>query len=170
MLGKHTLAPNEKTEIKVIYDTERRPGPFQKHVTLTTNIPGHEEIEIFVFKGVVEEAPGPKIAVVPRRVVLDGAERGTGKKQAFSITNEGSLPLVITDIRSYDGKTVYFDGSRTGNITIEPGQTKIRELQLPGIDGDKEKGEYILIRSNARNAEKSGLHIMIQYPAIDMKK
>ena len=57
MLGKHTLAPNEKTEIKVIYDTETLPGPFQKHVTLTTNIPGHEEIEIFMFKGVVEEAP-----------------------------------------------------------------------------------------------------------------
>ena len=170
MLGKHTLAPNEKTEIKVIYDTETRPGPFQKHVTLTTNIPGHEEIKIFMFKGVVEEAPGAKIAVVPRRVVLEGVERGTGKKQAFSITSEGSLPLVITDIRSYDGKTVYFDGSRTGNITIEPGQTKIRELQLPGIDGDKEKGEYILISSNARNVGNSGLYIMIKYPAIDMKK
>jgi len=170
MLGKHTLAPNEKTEIKVSYDTETRPGPFQKYVTLTTNIPGHEEIEIFVFKGDVEEAPGAKIAVVPRRVVLEGAERGAGKKQAFSITNEGSLPLVITDIRSDDGKTVYFDGSKAGNITIEPDQTKIRELQLPGIDGDKEKGEYILIRSNARNAGSSGLHIMIQYPAIDMKK
>ena len=170
MLGKHTLAPNEKTEIKVIYDTETLPGPFQKHVTLTTNIPGHEEIEIFVFEGVVEEAPGAKIAVVPRRVVLEGAERGTGKKQAFSITNEGSLPLVITDIRSDDGKTVYFDGSKAGNITIEPDKTKIQELQLPGINGNKEKGEYILILSNARNVGDSGLHILIQYPAIDMKK
>jgi hypothetical protein len=170
MLGKHTLDPNEKTEIKVSYDTEKRPGPFEKYISLTTNIPGHEEIDIFVFRGNVEEAPGAKISVAPRRVVLEGTERSTGMKQAFSITNEGSLPLVITDIRSYDGKTVYFDGSRTGNITIEPGQTKIRELQLPGIDGDKEKGEYILIRSNARNVGNSGLHIMIKYLAIDMKK
>ena len=170
MLGKHTLAPNEKTEIKVIYDTEKRPGPFQKHVTLFTNIPGHEEIVIFMFKGVVEEAPGAKIAVVPRRVVLEGVERGTGKKQAFSITNEGSLPLVITDIRSDDGRTVYFNGSKAGNITIEPDKTKIQELQLPGINGDEEIGEYILIRSNARNVDDSGLHILIQYPAIDMKK
>ena len=170
MLGKHTLAPNEKTEIKVSYDTETRPGPFEKHVSLTTNIPGHEEIDIFVFKGDVEEAPGAKIAVVPRRVVLAGAERGSGKKQAFSITNEGSLPLVITDIRSDDGKTVYFDGSKAGNITIEPDQTKTHEIPLPGIEGNKEKGEYILIRSNARNAENSGLHIMIQYPATDTEK
>ena len=170
MLGRHTLAPNEKTELKVSYDTEMRPGPFEKHVGLTTNITGHEEIDIFVFRGIVEEAPGAKIAVVPRRVVLEGAERDNGKKQVFTITNEGSLPLVITDIRSNDGKTVYFDGSKAGNITIEPDQTKTRELQLPGIDGDKEKGEYILIRSNAKNAGNSGLHIMIQYLAIDMKK
>ena len=170
MLGKHTLAPNEKTEIKVSYDTEMRPGPFEKYISLTTNIPGHEEIDIFVFRGNVEEAPGAKIVVAPRRVVLEGTERGAGKKQAFSITNEGALPLVITDIRSDDGKTVYFDGSKAGNITIEPDQTKTRELQLPGIDGDEEKGEYILIRSNARNAGNSGFHIMIQYPAIDMKK
>ena len=170
MLGKHTLAPNEKTEIKVSYDTEKRPGPFEKHISLTTNIPGHEEIDIFVFTGNVEEAPGAKIAVVPRRIVLEGAERGTGKKQAFSITNEGALPLVITEIRSDDGKTVYFDGSKAGNITIESDQTKIRELQLPGIDGGQEKGEYILIYSNARNAGDSGFHIMILYPAIDTKK
>jgi len=170
MLGKHTLAPNEKTELKVSYETEMRPGPFEKYVSLTTNIPGHEEIDVFVFKGNVEEAPGAKIVVAPRRVVLKGTERSTGKKQAFSITNEGSLPLVITDIRSNDGKTVYFDGSKAGNITIEPDKTKIRELQLPGIDGDQEKGEYILIRSNARNVDDSGLHIMIQYPATDIKK
>jgi hypothetical protein len=170
MLGKHTLAPDEKTEIKVSYDTERRPGPFEKHVSLTTNIPGHEEIDIFVFRGNVEEAPGAKISVVPRRVVLEGTERGTGKKQAFSITNEGSLPLVITDIRSDDGKTVYFNGSKAGNITIEPDKTKIQELQLPGINGDEEKGEYILIHSNARNVDDSGLHILIQYPAIDKKR
>ena len=170
MLGKHTLAPNEKTEIKVIYDTETLPGPFQKHVTLTTNIPGHEEIDIFVFRGNVEEAPGAKISVAPRRVVLEGTERSTGMKQAFSITNEGSLPLVITDILSDDGKTAYFNGSKAGNITIEPDKTKIQELQLPGINGDEEKGEYIIIRSNARNVNDSGLHILILYPATDMKK
>ena len=170
MLGKHTLAPNEKTEIKVSYDTEKRPGPFEKHVSLTTNIPGHEEIDIFVFRGNVEEAPGAKILVAPRKVVLEGAERVTGKRQAFSITNEGLLPLVITDIRSDDGKTVYFNGSKAGNITIEPDKTKIQELQLPGINGNKEQGEYILILSNARNVGDSGLHILIQYPAIDTKK
>jgi len=163
MLGKHTLDPNEKTELKVSYATAGRPGPFEKKVTLTTNVPGHEKIEIFMMKGEVLEAPAAKIAVVPRRVVLAGAERSAGKKQAFSVTNEGSLPLVITDIQSKDGKTVYYDGSKAGNMTIEPGQAKTIELQLPGNSGEKEERELILIHSNAKNAGEAGLFIMIQY-------
>ncbi len=165
MLGKHTLDPNEKTELKVSYATAGRPGPFEKTVTFITNIPGHEKIEIFMMKGQVLEAPGAKIAIVPRRVVLAGAERSTGKKQAFAFTNEGSLPLVITDIRSKDGKTVYYDGSKDGNITIEPAQTKTLELQLAGNSGEKEERDLILIRSNAKNAGESGIFIMIQYGA-----
>ena len=165
MLGKHTLEPNEKTELKVSYATAGRPGTFEKKVTLTTNIPGHEKIEIFMMKGEVLETPAPKIAVVPRRVILAGAERSTGKKQTFSVTNEGSLPLVINDIRSKDGKTVYYDGSKAGNITIEPAQTKTIELQLPGNNGEKEEKEYILIRSNAKNAGEAGIFVLVQYGA-----
>jgi hypothetical protein len=165
MLGKHTLNPNEKTELKVVYPTAGRPGPFEKKITFTTNIPGQEKIEIFMMKGEVREAPGAKIVVVPRRVVLAGAERSTGKKQTFSVTNEGSLPLVITGIRSKDGKTVYYDGAKEGNITVEPAQTKTIELQLPGNSGEKEEREFILIHSNAKNAGESGIFIMVQYSA-----
>jgi hypothetical protein len=165
MLGKHTLNPNEKTELKVVYPTAGRPGAFEKRITFTTNIPGQEKIEIFMMKGEVQEAPGAKIVVVPRRVVLAGAERSTGKKQAFSVTNEGSLPLVITGIRSKDGKTVYYDGAKEGNITVEPAQTKTIELQLPGNSGEKEEREFILIHSNAKNAGESGIFIMVQYGA-----
>jgi hypothetical protein len=118
-----------------------------------------------MMKGEVLEAPGAKIGVVPRRVVLAGAERDTGKKQAFSITNEGSLPLVITAIRSKDGKTSYYDGAKEGNITIEPAQAKSLELQLPGKAGEKEEREFILILSNARNVGESGIFILVQYGA-----
>ncbi len=165
MLGKHTLNPNEKTDLKVVYATAGRPGPFEKKVTLLTGIPGHEKIPIFVIKGDVLEAPGAKITVVPRRIVLAGAERSTGKKQAFTVTNEGTLPLVITGIRSKDGSNVYYDGSKEGNITVEPAQNKTMELQLPGKSGEKEEGELILIFSNAKNAGESGLFIMVQYGA-----
>jgi hypothetical protein len=163
MLGKHALNPNEKTELKVSYTTKGSPGHFEKEVIFTTNIPGHEKIEIFKMKGDVREAPGAKIAATPRRVVLAGNELTAGKKQAFALTNEGSLPLVITGIHSRDGKTVYYDGAMKGSITIEPGQTKTVELQLKGKSDETTDRELILIDSNAANAGSTGLFLMIQY-------
>ena len=163
MLGKHTLNPNQKTELKVTYGTEGRPGPFEKKVILSTNVPGQETIEIFMIKGEVLEAPAAKIAVTPRRVVLEGAERTAGRKQAFSVTNEGTLPLIISRIRSKDGQSIYFDGAKTGNLVVEPAQSKTVELQLEADNGTKEEREYILIDCNAKNAGKSGYFLIIQY-------
>ena len=163
MLGKQALDPNEKTELKVSYATKGLPGPFEKEVIFTTNIPGNEKIEIFKMKGVVREAPGAKISVAPRRVVLEGSEISDGKKQAFTVTNEGSLALVITGIHSKDGKTAYYDAAKDGNITIEPGQSKTVELQLKGKSEATADREMIIIDSNAVNAGKTGLFLMIQY-------
>jgi hypothetical protein len=57
MLGKHTLNPDEKTDLKVVFETEGRPGPFEKTVTFSTNITGLETVEVFHMKGMVREAP-----------------------------------------------------------------------------------------------------------------
>jgi hypothetical protein len=118
-----------------------------------------------MMKGEVKETPRAKIAVTPRRVVLEGNELSAGKKQFFSVTNEGLLPLVITGIRSKEGNTVYYDGAQKGNITIEPAQTKTIELQLKGKSEETADRELILIDSNAANAGKTGLFLMIQYGA-----
>ena len=163
MLGKHTLAPNEKTELKVTYSTSGRPGPFEKIVTLTTNIPGEEKIEIFTMHGEVREAPSAKISVTPRRVVLDETERSAGKKQTFSITNNGSLPLEITRIRYRDGSKIFLDGARDGNLVIGPDQTKTIELQLDSDNGTEPSQKYVLIECNARNAGASGYFLIVQY-------
>ncbi len=163
MLGKHTLGPKEKTELKVAYKTEGRPGFFQKKVTLNTNIPGSEKIEIFMIKGEVVEAPGAKISVNPRRILLEGPQRNAGKNQSLSVMNEGSLPLVISRIYSKDGKTVYFDGAKEGNIVIEPFQAKTIQIQLAGGSGMEEARDFILIDSNAKNSGESGYFIIVQY-------
>ena len=162
MLGKHSLAPGEQTELKVSYDTADRPGPFEKKVILTTNISGEEPIEIFTIKGMVNEAPSAKIAAAPRRITLTGDERRDGKKQALEIKNEGSIPLIITGIRSRDGRNVYFDGTVQGAITIESDKTKTVEIQLGGNGVGSEEREYISIECNARNAGDSGYFIIVQ--------
>ena len=163
MLGKHTLAAGEKTELLVTYLTQGLPGPFDKKVFFTTSVTGEEKIEIFKLNGFVREAPGAKIAVAPRRVVIEGEDRNTGKKQVFSVKNEGSLPLVIKTMRSQDGNNVYFDGERNGDITIGPGQDLDVELQLKRKSEVGSDRELILIDSNAINAGSAGLFLMIQY-------
>jgi hypothetical protein len=163
MLGKHTLEPNEKTDLKVSYSTEGRPGHFEKKVTFTTNIPGQEKVDIFTMRGEVREAPSAKIAVTPRRVVLDETERSTGRKQTFSIKNDGTIPLVISRIRFRDDSRVFFDGTEGGNLTIEPGQNKKLELQLDPDNGTEPSQKYILIECNARNAGASGYFLIVQY-------
>ncbi|NLT65743.1 MAG: DUF1573 domain-containing protein [Acidobacteria bacterium] len=165
MLGKHRLDPKEKTELKLTYDTAGRPGPFEKKAIVSTNVAGFVNVEIFTIKGEVQEAPAAKIAVTPRRVTLQGAERAAGKKQAFAIKNEGTLPLTVTGIRSKDGQTVYFDGASEGNITIEAGQTRTVEIQLKGKEGEKAERDYVLIDSDAKNAGESGYFLIIQYGA-----
>ena len=161
MLGKHTLAPNEKTELKVNFDTAGRPGPFQKKVTFTTNIPNQENIEVFSIMGTVKEAPAAKILVTPRRIILDGAELSTGKKQILSLTNQGSLPLMITRIYLKDGNTVYFDGLKDGDIVIESGQTETIEIELAAGKSEGQAQDYILIDSNAKNAGKTGYFLIV---------
>ena len=157
------MEPSEKTELKVTYKTEGSPGIFRKGVILSTSIPGHEKIEIFSMKGEVLEAPGAKISVEPRRIVLEGSERSTGKKQVISVTNNGTLPLEITRIHSKDGKTVYFDGDKEGILVVEPAQTKTLELRV-AADSEKEpKRDFILIDSNAKNAGQTGYFLLVQY-------
>lgn len=165
MLGKHRLDPNEKTELTISFKTEGSPGIFKKSVTLSTNIPGQEKIEIFSIKGEVLEAPGAKISVKPRRISIEGPELGTGKKQIISVTNEGSLPLEISRIRSKDGKTVYFDGDEEGVFVVEPAQTRTMELSVKANKGAKPERDFILIDSNAKNAGESGYFLLVQYGA-----
>ncbi len=163
MLGKHILEPNEKTQLKVNFDTEGRPGPFQKKVTFSTNIQGSENIEVFSISGTVKEAPAAKIVVKPRRIILEGPELSAGKKQALSVTNNGSLPLTITRIYSKDGKAIYFDGTTDGVIVIESGQTDIIEIELAAARSEGQPQDYILIDSNAKNAGKTGYFLIVQY-------
>ena len=165
MLGKHRLEPNEKTELKVTYTTEGSPGIFRKGVILSTNIPGHEKVDIFTIKGDVLEAPGAKISVKPRRISIEGTERSIGKTQTISVTNDGSLPLEISRIRSKDGKTVYFNGEEEGIFVVEPAQTKTMELLVKADNGEEAKRDFILIDSNAKNAGESGYFLILQYGA-----
>ena len=84
-------------------------------------------------------------------------------KQSFDIKNEGTLPLEISRIALKDGPTVFFDGAASGNILIEPGQSKNVELSLEPEEGTERVQKLILIDCNARNAGSTGYFLIIRY-------
>jgi hypothetical protein len=162
MLGKHTLAPNEKTSLQVVFDTKDSPGSFQKTATITTSAPSVQGLEV-IMKGNVKEAPAAKIKATPRRIDLGPIAAGSVHKKELTIANEGSLPLEIRKIYGKETSVVYYDATKDGGILIEPGKTSKLEIAFkPGKSGDKVQ-ELIIIDSNAKNVTKGGYVIMILY-------
>jgi len=158
VLGKHTLKPGEKTELKAVFTTKNAPGPFEKITTLQTDAPGQEQIEL-VMAGTVKEAPGPKISVSPRRADLGILKPGEKKKQVISVTNPGELPLTITAASTKRGAGVIVVAGSLP-VTIAAGQTATVELAITaGRQGAF--NERVLIESNAKNAPKTGFVILV---------
>jgi hypothetical protein len=120
-------------------------------VTLTTDVPGQNEIEV-TLEGVVKEAPCAKIQVTPRRFDLGVLKPGSEKKQTITITNTGTLPLHVKKIFGRESNKIYLEFASEG-LVIEPGGTVTKELT---IRKDQVGGfsELIGIESDARNGTK----------------
>jgi hypothetical protein len=158
VLGKQTLKPKEKTTLKIIYATVDRPGIFKKNITIETDIKGQEEVELEVV-GFVKEAPGAKIGVTPRKIDAGSIAKGATKKMTFTVTNGGTLPLVIRKISEKSSGAVFFDAGQ-GDIRIEAGQTKKVDLDFrTGKQG--QFTDVLMIDSNAKNAPKGGFAVMV---------
>lgn len=158
MLGKHTVNPGEKAELKVIFHTTGHPGPFQKNIVITTDVAGQEEIELSM-TGTVKEAPGAKIQVNPRKADFGAVKAGSAAKLHYTVTNTGTIPLLINKIHSPESGQVYFDGSATKEIAVDPGKSKAITIEI----NPRQPGSFmerIVIVSNAKNAPKGGYIIM----------
>ena len=89
MLGKHTLNPNEKTDLKVVFPTTGSPGPFEKKVFFTTNIPGQEKIEI------VDKTGGNSIKIdsIQNNVSITSAMQLKIKAKMISIESDTTMAI-----------------------------------------------------------------------------
>ncbi len=144
--------------MKVTFKTDGAPGPFQKNIVLTTDIPDQEEIRL-TMTGSVREAPGPKLHVNPRKADLGMLRVGTAGKVRYTVTNIGVLPLVIKKIYSQANNQVYFDGTPK-EIMIEPGKEEVITLEItPQKSGPF--SDRVTILSNAKNASKGAYIVMV---------
>ena len=162
MLGKHTLKPKEETSLRIIFETEGKPGPFRKVVTLTTDLPGEAELEVTV-EGTVLEAPGARIRVVPRQLDLGTVVSGRVRVGPFTVTNQGDLPLVIGKIYVQGTGSTLYDGVKEGALVVEPGRTRSFEWSLEASPTKGDHEETIVIESNAKNASKEGYMIAVHF-------
>jgi hypothetical protein len=133
----------------ITYRTLKYAGKFEKSVTVFSGPDGKDET-IIMLKGIVDPLPMGNLEMVPRKTVVGDIKTGSENEVGILLKNVGDAPLTVTKVISRKFNTVYFDGSKTGNLTIEAGKThkvnfKIRPLQ---------RGEFIdiiMIYSDGRN-------------------
>ena len=97
MLGKHRLNPKEDAVLKIIYDTDGRPGPFEKRIYLLTDSLVQPKLDI-TLKGEVLPAPSALIRVEPRKINIGLVQKGTQNEIGLKVSNEGNQSLEIRKI------------------------------------------------------------------------
>ena len=158
MLGKHTLKPGEKTDLKVSFATINAPGPFEKIVTIDINAPETKQYEVIMI-GTVKEAPGAKINMTSRKVDAGVIRQGETRKTKIAIKNTGELPLIIKAVSAKGGTGISVAGNSLP-VAIPGGQTSEIELAVsvskPGVFTER-----VFIESNAKNVPKTGYVIQV---------
>ena len=158
MLGKHQLNPKEDAVLKIIYDTDGRPGPYEKRIYLITNSLVQPNLEI-TLKGDVLPAPAAQIRVEPRKINIGSLQKGSQKEINFKVTNEGNQSLEITRIYSATGKSLIIP-KEEAKTRIRPNESiKLGITFQPTTIGPFV--EVLLIDSNARNALNGQYAVMV---------
>jgi len=158
VLGKHRLNPKEDAVLKIIYDTDGRPGPYEKRIYLLTDSLVQPKLEI-TLKGEVLPAPTARIRVEPRKINVGSLRKGSRNKIDFKVSNEGNQSLEITKFYSATGKSLVV---QEGEIYkhIPPKESAKLEIILQ-INTIGPFVEVLLIDSNARNALNGQYAVMV---------
>lgn len=112
---KNTVAPGEKDVIGISLNTDRMAGEYSSNLTLTTNVPSKESVEIPVNLTITGEAK----PVIPEGVSIENvlAFRSTDFSDPlvnlgacyaayFSVANEGSAEFTVTGV-SYESPMIF---------------------------------------------------------------
>jgi len=158
VLGKHQLDPKEEAVLKIIYNTDGRPGPYEKRIYLITDSLVQPKLEI-TLKGEVLPAPAARIKVEPRKIDIGFLQKGSQEKIDFKVSNEGNQSLEITKIYSATGKSLVIRKRETRK-RIPPKEFTELEItfQTTAIGPFV---EVFLIDSNARNALNGQYAVMV---------
>lgn len=117
--------------------------------------PDGKDETVIALKGFVEAIPMGKLEMVPRKTTVGALKTGHENVVSILLENVGDAHLTVTKVVSRKFDTVYFDGSATGNITIQAGQTQNFKFRVT----PPQSGEFIdiiMIYSDGRNDTGDG--------------
>lgn len=158
MLGKHQLDPKEDTALKIVYDTDGRPGPYEKRIYLITNSLIQPRL-IITLKGEILPAPAALMTVEPRKINIGSLQKDAQKDIIFKVSNEGNRPLEITNIYSVTGKSLVFPKKEIKTL-IPPEAFLNYEITFKN-NTTGPFVEVLLIDSNARNVLNGQYAVMV---------
>ena len=113
-----TIGAGESQTVEITL-TPTQPGPFSGSITLRHGDQSVGTLRVSVRELTIEMAPSPVIALGRESLTLGEIEVGNRITETFAITNTGTGPLTVTDIRS-DIAGIAFSETQ---FTIPPGSS-----------------------------------------------
>ena len=97
---KDPIAPGKKGTIKASFDSNRRPGSFNKSITITSN--AKTPVKVLYIKGTVTPKPetAPKLNLNRKTFDLGEIEKGIKMTKKVDFTNQGKSALSILNVAS----------------------------------------------------------------------
>lgn len=158
-LEKTELAPGESTPMRIVYNTFKFPGKFEKYVNIFTGADGKEDHQI-VLVGYVDPIPMGVVEVEPRKIDAGDLTLGQAKTVSLTIKNVGDADMLVTKVYSKKAETVHFDGQTAGPLTVKPGASVELPLELKPTEAGKYL-DYVMIDSDARNVTDKGYKVVL---------
>jgi hypothetical protein len=153
------LQPGESTTLKIVYNTYKFPGKFEKYVVISTNAEEQKEHRI-TLTGNVDPIPMGVLEVDPRKIDAGTLSVGQTTTVPLVIKNAGDADMQVTKVYSKKHATVYFEAAVSGSMVIRPGQAAPISLDLtPNKTG--RYLDYVMIDSDARNVTDKGYKVVV---------
>ncbi len=159
MLGQHELKPGESTELKIVYNTYKFPGAFEKFVYI--DLGGEDKArEVISLHGEVDPIPMGVLEVSPRKLEAGSMSLDKPVELEIDIRNSGDAPLSVLKVLSQKSGKQYFPEGADGKMIINPGQGAKVKISLLAT----QKGrfmDFIMIHADARNVTDMGYKVVV---------
>lgn len=153
------MQPSQATELKIVYNTYKFPGKFEKFVYI--ELEGvKEEPETISLHGEVEPIPMGVLEVNPRKLDAGKMTLNEPVRLELALRNIGDADLRIQTIISQKQEKQHFDAARDGELIIAPGASK----SVPLVMEARQKGrfmDYIMVHADARNVTEVGYKVVV---------